>query len=260
MTTHESAADRRQFLAALAVAAATPSLAFGKTAGYPAIHALASRYVAEKSVANVVVAVGGRKGPPTFISSGTLELGAGAKAGPDSLYRIYSMSKCITACAIMLLIEDGKLTLDTPLSAIFPGYAQMKVLTDPEKSLASKPATKQITIRHIVTHTAGLAYVSNAPAPLKKFYEDLGINPSPSAFGDPRVPNNLSAFAEVTAFAPVLLSPARNGIIRSGSTSPALLLRRSRELHSRISWRNASSHRLAWSTPASQCPRAKSTA
>jgi CubicO group peptidase (beta-lactamase class C family) len=83
----------------------------------------------------------------------------------------------------------------------------MKVLTDPEKSLASKPATKQITIRHIVTHTAGLAYVSNAPAPLKKFYEDLGINPSPSAFGDPRVPNNLSAFAEVTAFAPVLFEP-----------------------------------------------------
>ncbi len=172
------AADRRQFLGALGVAASMPSAALAKAAveaAHPAMQALVDRYVTGKSVANMVVAIGGRKGPPDFLSAGTLELGDGALAGPDTLYRIYSMSKPITGCAVMMLVEDGKLSLDTPLSDIFPAYAQMQVLTDPANSLASRPATKPILIRHLVTHSAGLAYGSSAPAPLARLYAEKGI-------------------------------------------------------------------------------------
>ncbi len=123
----------------------------------------------------MVVAIGGREGPPDFVSAGTLELGSGPLAGPDSLYRIYSMTKCITGCAIMILVEQGKLTLDTPLSSIFPAYAKMNVLVDPANSLETRPATKPILIRHIVTHTSGLVYNNTAPPLLSKLYEDKGI-------------------------------------------------------------------------------------
>jgi CubicO group peptidase (beta-lactamase class C family) len=204
MRAHETAADRRQFLAALAALAATPSVAFASNS---AVQAMINRYVAEKKVANMVVAVGHKTGAPQFFSAGTLELGAGAKAGPDSLYRIYSMSKCITGCAIMMLVQDGKLTLDTPLSDIFPGFAQMKVLTDPEKSLASKPATKPILIRHIVTHTSGLVYANTGTTPLAKFYDAAGINPGRGADPASRVPKTLIEFAELAAFAPLLFEP-----------------------------------------------------
>lgn len=205
------AADRRQFLGALGVAASMPSVALAKAAveaARPAMRALVDRYVLEKKVANMVVAVGGRQGPPDFLSAGTLELGEGAPAGPDSLYRIYSMSKSITGCAVMMLVEDGKLSLDTPLSAIFPAYARMTVLTDPDNSLASRPATRPILIRHLVTHSAGLAYGSTAPPPLARLYAEKGIE-SAAATLDPttRRPASLQAFAEAAASVPLLFEP-----------------------------------------------------
>ncbi|MBT2187446.1 serine hydrolase domain-containing protein [Sphingobium nicotianae] len=204
-------ADRRQFFGLLGAAAAMPSVALAKAAvaaTHPAMKALIDRYVAERKVANMVVAVGGREGPPAFLSAGTLELGEGVPASPDTLYRIYSMSKCITGCAVMMLVEDGKLTLDTPLSAIFPGYAQMTVLTDPANSLASRPAVKPILIRHLVTHSAGLAYGSTAPAPLAKFYAEKGIETaSAMRDGQSRRPANLIEFAEAAAGVPLLFEP-----------------------------------------------------
>lgn len=211
MSKLDFAANRRQFLTALTAAASIPSLAFAKSqvaGAHPAVRALIDQYVGTKSVANMVVAVGGRHGAPDFLSAGQLELDAGPAAGPDSLYRIFSMTKPITGCAVMMLIEEGKLTLDTPLAKIFPGYAQMKVLTDPGSSLAAKPAVKQILIRHIVTHSAGLAYASTAPAPLAKLYQEKGID---AGRGSPeeeaKKPQSLIAFAEAAASLPLLFEP-----------------------------------------------------
>jgi CubicO group peptidase (beta-lactamase class C family) len=209
MTMLDLAADRRQFIAALAAAAAMPSAAFGKgAAGHPAIRALVDHYVAEKKVANIVVAVGGRKGPPDFISAGQLELGRGADAGPDSLYRIYSMTKPVTGCAIMMLVEQGRLTLDTPLGDIFPAFRDMTVLTDPRNSLATRPATRPILVRHLLTHSAGFAYGSTAPAPLARLYAEKGVETaSAAAGGNPFRPPNLAAFATTAASLPLMFEP-----------------------------------------------------
>lgn len=193
------AADRRAFLAALAATAAMPSAALAGAA-YPAMRTLADRYVAEKKVANMVVAVGGRKGSPDFLSAGQLELGAGPLAGPDTLYRIHSMTKPVTGCAIMMLVEQGKLTLDTPLAAIFPGYAKMQVLTDPANGLAAAPAARPILIRHLLTHSAGLAYASTAPAPLARLYTETFET-------EGRKPANLTAYAEAAASLPLMFEP-----------------------------------------------------
>ena len=211
MSNFDLTADRRQFLAALAATAALPSAAFAAAPGgnHPAIRALIDRYVAEKKVANMVVAVGSRAGPPDFLSAGRLELDAGPPADPDTLYRIHSMTKPITGCAVMMLIEQGKLTLDTPVSAIFPAYADLKVLTDPENSLETRPAARPMLVRHLVTHSAGLAYASNAPPPLARLYaaDEFSLWQRPVAGAESRGPANLIAYAESAASLPLLFDP-----------------------------------------------------
>ena len=207
-------ASRRQFLAALAAAAALPGTALARdtkgAAAHPAVRALVERYVAEHKVADMVVDVGGRDGPPDFVSAGRLALGGGAAAGPDMLCRIYSMTKPLTAAAAMILIEQGKLGLDQPLSDIFPGFAHMTVLTDPANGLATRPATTPILIRHLLTHTSGLSYAIMGNGPLQKLYTAKGIVPaqvSPADEATAHRPPNLIAFAEAVAPLPLLADP-----------------------------------------------------
>ena len=78
---------------------------------------------------------------------------------PDSLFRIYSMTKPITGMAAMMLIDEGKLGLDQPLADILPKFAKMQVQVTPDGSITDlRPAKTAITIRHLLTHTAGLGY------------------------------------------------------------------------------------------------------
>ena len=102
------------------------------------------RYVAEKKVPGIVGALGVGELSTAFPAAGAIADDPGAPpAGPDSLWRIYSMTKPITGMAAMMLVEDGKLRLDQPISDFFPGFANMRVLTQPDSSLDSVPARKQ---------------------------------------------------------------------------------------------------------------------
>jgi CubicO group peptidase (beta-lactamase class C family) len=175
---------------------------------YPAIRALVDHYVSTKNVANMVVAVGKANKPPEFVSAGAFELGAGPAAGPDTLYRIYSMTKPIAGAAIMMLIEQGKLTLDTPVASILPVFATMNVLVDPANSAETRPAKNPITIRHLVTHTSGMAYVASATPPLARLYLDKAVDPgrtSPQLAG--KRPVGLDAFSAAAASLPLLFEP-----------------------------------------------------
>lgn len=95
---------------------------------------------------------------------------------PDSLFRIYSMTKPVTGMAAMMLIEEGKLGLDQPLADILPKYAKMQVQVTPDGSITDlRPAKTPILIRHLLTHTAGFGYVLVQKGPIKKAYEDAGL-------------------------------------------------------------------------------------
>src|SRR3546814_20198775 len=88
--------------------------------------------------------------PTVFVAAGRIADGATAPAaGPDSLWRVYSMTKPVTAMAAMILIEDGKLKLDQPISDFFPGFKNMKVILHPDTSLESRTATRPITVRNL---------------------------------------------------------------------------------------------------------------
>ena len=74
----------------------------------------------------------------------------------DTIFRIHSMSKPITSVAVMILYEEGHFQLDTPVSDFIPEFKNMKVYNADQTELLD--AKKEVTIKHLLTHTAGLIY------------------------------------------------------------------------------------------------------
>ncbi|MGH8079005.1 MAG: serine hydrolase domain-containing protein [Lysobacter sp.] len=72
----------------------------------------------------------------------------------DAIFRIYSMSKTIASAAVMLLVEQGRIGLDDPVSRYLPELGHRQVLTG---TAAPRPAASEITLRELLTHTAGFA-------------------------------------------------------------------------------------------------------
>lgn len=86
----------------------------------------------------------------------------------DSLFWIASMSKPITATAVMLLVDDGKLSIDDPVEKYLPEFGKLWVASEKTDArvVLTKPATK-ITIRHILSHTSGLPFSTDIEAPTR---------------------------------------------------------------------------------------------
>ncbi|MDK8184748.1 MULTISPECIES: serine hydrolase domain-containing protein [Sphingomonas] len=200
-------------LSAAAPAQIAQPRAHASVAGLPATQALFDSYVRTGKMPGIVAAIGTPGQPAVFVSAGRTGLEPDAPAvGPDTLWRVYSMTKPITAMAAMILIEDGKLKLDQPVSDIYPAYQQMRVLTNPDASLQTRPATRPITIRNLLTHTAGLGYSITTKGPLLKEYERLGIvpfaaNAQVEAKVRPTRPVSLQQFAERVAALPLIAEP-----------------------------------------------------
>jgi CubicO group peptidase (beta-lactamase class C family) len=80
---------------------------------------------------------------------------------PDDIFRIASQSKAITSTAVMMLWEEGKFQLDDPISKYIPEFKNPQVLNSfiySDTSYTTVPANKEITIRHLLTHTSGIGY------------------------------------------------------------------------------------------------------
>lgn len=186
------------------------------TASWHKVRSTVADYVDSGKVANMVAAMGWGQGELEIINSGTLQLDGLTKADGDSLYRIYSMTKPITGMATMMLIEDGAFTLDTPLADILPAYANMKVQKEYDGGIGAdnlEPARTQITIRHLLTHTAGLGYGIVQKGPITKAYEEKGLIPGQvSRFPIPGLSrakpvDSLEKFADGLAELPLVLQP-----------------------------------------------------
>ena len=179
----------------------------------PTTQALLDGYVRDGKMPGIVAAFGVGDRPTLFVEAGRLATDAtAAPATPDSLWRVYSMTKPVTAMAAMILIEEGRIGLDDPVSKYIPAFARMKVATNPEASLASVPAVRPITIRMLLTHTSGITYNIIAKGALLKEYERLGILPAAvSASIEPMMrrtrPATLAAFADQVAKAPLIAQP-----------------------------------------------------
>lgn len=169
--------DRRAVLASFG-ALALPQFAKAATSGdYKNLQAMIDSYVEGKRISGLSVAIIRGANPVLYLNGGTLAFDTAAKCTPDSIWRVYSMSKPITGIAVMKLIEDGKLTLDTQLSTILPAFANMRVRVN-NSPTETRPAAGPITIRHLLTHSSGLGYaLPGATSPTANDYNKNGITP-----------------------------------------------------------------------------------
>ena len=109
---------------------------------------------------------------------GFADMETGESLKKDSLFRIYSMSKPITGVALMILLEEGKLRLNDPVSLYIPEFADTKVLMMNEDGTSELlDQTKVMTIRDLATHTSGIAYDFTANKELAKIYRQNKLSP-----------------------------------------------------------------------------------
>jgi CubicO group peptidase (beta-lactamase class C family) len=92
---------------------------------------------------------------------GRQDVAAGAPMAADSIFRIASMTKPVTSVAVMMLVQEGDVGLDDPVSRYLPAFENKPVIESfnaADKSYTVRPATGPITVRHLLTHTSGLGY------------------------------------------------------------------------------------------------------
>ncbi len=122
-----------------------------------------------------------RNGKTAYFSSlGVRDPSTKEPMTPDTIFRIYSMSKPITTVAAMMLVEEGKLQLEEPLSKYIPSFANLKVGVekkgeDGAVGLDTVPAKRQITIQDLMRHTSGLTYGFFGVGAVKKAYVDAQL-------------------------------------------------------------------------------------
>lgn len=110
---------------------------------------------------------------------------------PDTLFRIASMTKPITSVAALMLMEEGRISLDEPVTRWAPELADLRVLRDPVGPLdETEPARRAITFEDLLTHRSGVAYAPFSEGPIRQAYE--------AALGDPGM-NRMSADAWLAA-------------------------------------------------------------
>lgn len=117
---------------------------------------------------------------------GHRDIEAGLPMERDTLFRIASMTKPVTTLAALMLVEEGKLKLDDPITKWLPEFKDMKVLTDATGPLDSTvPAAREITVEDLMTHRSGLAYGFTSLGPIAHAHEEkLG-----SALANPHTPD-----------------------------------------------------------------------
>ncbi len=146
-------------------------------ARFPATQGVLDRYVAEQKLPGATMGLRLPDGSDAFLQAGTLDYGSPVAMNRDTLFRIYSMTKPITGAATALLIEDGRLALDQPVTDFVPEFARLTVAIDPATGLEARPTQNVMTVRHLLTHTSGLTYHFMGDGPVETAYRHAGIFP-----------------------------------------------------------------------------------
>jgi CubicO group peptidase (beta-lactamase class C family) len=113
--------------------------------------------------------------PVYFESFGVRDIATEQPMTPDSIFQIYSMSKAVTSVAAMMLVEDGKLALDDPVSKYIPAFADAKVGVDlsdeaGQPPLKLEPLQRPIRILDLLRHTSGITYGFYGESAVRKLY------------------------------------------------------------------------------------------
>lgn len=126
--------------------------------------------VADGDVPGVVAVVVDRDNVLYSGTAGVMDAEGAQAMQPDAIFRIASMTKPITSLGIMILLEEGLLSLDAPASDYLPELGGRGVLVGVDaasSSVTTRPASRAITIRDLLRHTSGFGYTFSSPALLE---------------------------------------------------------------------------------------------
>ena len=157
------------------------------------ITAMSQRYVDAGQLAGVVTLVARDGKIVHFEAVGQRGVDDPTPLETDDLFRIYSMSKPITAVAAMMLYEEGKFHLSDAVSEYVPELEGLEVLVDGERV----PVEREMTMRQLLTHTTGLSYGFNPNDPVDQLYREA----------QPLAGANLDEFAERLGQLPLAFQP-----------------------------------------------------
>lgn len=218
MTVALPSLSRRGFLGgglALGGALALPRAAFASAEEHwPHVAAMIENYVNAGKVSGMVAMLGWGTRPGEAVARGKIAIGDAPPIDRNSLFRIYSMTKPLTGMCAMILIDEGKLKLDQPLADILPKFRNMQVQVTPDGPIDQlRPASSPITIRNLLTHTAGLGYSIIQKGPIKAAYEANGVVPgqvsriSVPGLSRGKPAPSLAEFADHLATLPLVYEP-----------------------------------------------------
>jgi CubicO group peptidase (beta-lactamase class C family) len=138
-------------------------------------HDAVQALVDKKEMAGAVVAVARKGKVVMFEAFGESEAGSGKPMKTDAIVRIYSMSKPITTVAAMILVDEGKIGLDDPVSKYLPEFKDRRVHVGKDDSDETVEAKREPTIRDLMRHTSGLTYGIFGGTPVDKLYKKAGV-------------------------------------------------------------------------------------
>ena len=120
-------------------------------------------------------------GTPVYLEKfGVRDVATKLPMTDDTIFRLYSMSKPITSVMVMMLVEEGKLSIDDPVSKYIPAFADMKVgvekkAEDGKVALALEPLNRPVTIKDLMRHTSGLPYGYYGGGMVRALYADANL-------------------------------------------------------------------------------------
>ena len=120
-------------------------------------------------------------GKPVYYENfGVRDVATQLSMSADTIFRLYSMSKPITSVMAMMLVEEGKLSLDDPVSKYIPAFAQMKVgvekkAGDGKETLVLEPLARPVTIKDLLRHTSGLPYGYHGGGMVRELYAEANL-------------------------------------------------------------------------------------
>jgi CubicO group peptidase (beta-lactamase class C family) len=159
------------------------------------------------------------------ITAGALTLDGAAPVRPDTIFRLASMTKPITAVAAMMLIEEGKLKLDEPVDRLAPELANRRVLKRPDGPLDDTvPATRPITVEDVLSFRLGWGIDFNAEAPFVKAVSEQRL----PGFGmpDPSAPYTPDSWMKAMGALPLQAQPGQRWLYTAGANVLGVLVAR----------------------------------
>jgi len=153
-------------LSLIAIGAQAPARPRLSESGSLALSQQLNAAIAHGDTPGVVALVVDRDGVLYEGAAGKLDVAGNLPMRSDAIFRIASMTKPITSVAIMMLVEEGKVGLDDPVSRYLTGFEDLRVITNfdaTDGAYETRPAKRPMTIRHLLTHTSGIGYGFSSP-------------------------------------------------------------------------------------------------